>query len=280
MVENAEDKGRNMRIVKRIRKSLSHIDAVSRSLSASEQEGKDIRRTGHRFLGLDQLGILGRSTQLKLKKFEKEFTFNSSSVTDFSLLHDLLIDEEYQACSTLENVNTIVDLGSNVGVSVLYFNLLFPNSTIFAYEPSPQCYRRLEQNTRHLHRATLSNKAAGGSDGQTVFYENRTRSASSSLLNRGNGAKPIDVKVLSFESIFTENNLETIDLLKFDIEGTEYEMFKNARHLDRVTTYIGELHSELIDCDIATFCDLFKGFRTSCKILGPNRYLFFACKNR
>ena len=42
----------------------------------------------------------------------------------------------------------IIDCGSNIGLSVLYFKQLFPNSNILAFEPDPILCKYLNQNVR------------------------------------------------------------------------------------------------------------------------------------
>ncbi len=40
----------------------------------------------------------------------------------------------------------IIDAGANIGLSVLYFKFLFPNSKIIAIEPDPIAFEYLEEN--------------------------------------------------------------------------------------------------------------------------------------
>ena len=42
----------------------------------------------------------------------------------------------------------IIDCGSNIGLSVLYFKHLFPNSDITAFEPDPELLNYLSQNLK------------------------------------------------------------------------------------------------------------------------------------
>jgi FkbM family methyltransferase len=40
----------------------------------------------------------------------------------------------------------IIDCGGNIGLSVLYFKYLFPNSVITVFEPSPPVFEILKEN--------------------------------------------------------------------------------------------------------------------------------------
>lgn len=42
----------------------------------------------------------------------------------------------------------IVDCGSNIGMSVIFFKLLYPDARVLAFEPDPAPFELLEQNIR------------------------------------------------------------------------------------------------------------------------------------
>src|SRR3989442_1502451 len=78
----------------------------------------------------------------------RNYTFR---VTDFiSVAYQL---QEYFEDERLKFVSArpdpfIIDCGSNVGVSVLYFKSLFPKARILAFEPDPKVFACLEENLR------------------------------------------------------------------------------------------------------------------------------------
>ena len=58
-------------------------------------------------------------------------------------------------------INTIIDIGANVGEFTLIFSELFPNAYIFAFEPLPDCYTQLEKNTSNREKIKIFKYALG-----------------------------------------------------------------------------------------------------------------------
>ena len=134
----------------------------------------------------------------------------------------------------------ILDLGANVGLSILFFKKFYPNSEIMALEPDPNIFRCLKKNIygNGFKDVNLINKAvwtndtvlqfdADGADGGRVV-DNKEKS----LIE----VETIDVKKLLSESKF--------NFLKMDIEGAEYEVFPACReYLSNFDYIFLEYHS-------------------------------------
>src|SRR5262245_57786000 len=56
---------------------------------------------------------------------------------------------------------TIVDCGSNIGLSILFFKSLYPDATVLGFEPSPQIFPVLQENvaSNKLQGVTLHQRA-------------------------------------------------------------------------------------------------------------------------
>ncbi len=264
----------------RIKQRLLHIKNVSIHLTAQNGSQKKIMHLGRQNLLRDLLGLRGIEQTFKLSKFDKPFSFTSFNVTDFSLLCDLMIEEEYQRVKKLKNASNIIDIGSNIGLSIIYFHLLFPNANITGFEPDPVNFRQLRINAGSLPNVKLYPHVVGDRCNEVDFYPVPRRGVSSSLINRNRRHidSSIRVKQVNLAYIFDKSEDE-IDLLKFDVEGAEYIMFKNLKDLHHVKTYIGELHLDLMGCNIDVFCQLFKGYRVERERISDTRYLFYAERN-
>jgi len=268
-----------MRFLTRLLQKIEHVNIVARQLAMDKFHGQRARRDGWGLLLRDQLGLKSYDISLFLSKFNKNFTIFGNNVSDFSLLYDLLIKEEYQQVKSLPVPVTILDLGSNIGVSLIYFRLLFPEAKIYGYEPSLSTFAYLQRNVQQFNGIEVFNQAVADKDGEATFYEFPHRSVSSSLFPRSRSARPVTVSQSSFDSIIKGLNLQDIDLVKFDVEGAEYRIFKNARHKNRVRHYIGELHPDLMGCDVETFCQLFTDYSIQLKTFSPTRFGFFASRH-
>src|SRR5438105_7571106 len=52
---------------------------------------------------------------------------------------------------------TILDIGSNIGASIIYFHRQFPEAHIFGFEPHPDTFRILRENVAHLRGVMIFN---------------------------------------------------------------------------------------------------------------------------
>src|SRR2546422_9257239 len=69
----------------------------------------------------------------------------------------------------------IVDCGSNIGLSILFFKNLYPRATVIGFEPSPLTYPLLRQNVERngLRDVVLHQVAVASHAGSLEFYVNR-----------------------------------------------------------------------------------------------------------
>ena len=110
----------------------------------------------------------------------------------------------------------IIDCGSNVGVSVLYFRSLFPAALITGYEADPGIFALLKTNLQNngITDVTVVNKA--------VWTHDRGVSFSADGADGGNvSEKAGEQLVPSVRLRDVLSSHSSIDLLKMDIEGAE-----------------------------------------------------------
>ena len=153
-----------------------------------------------------------------------------------------------------DTADVIVDLGSNIGVSILDFRLRYPNAKIYGFEPDPHAFELLQRNVGDDPNVELHQVAVSARDGTADFYAAED-SWASSLQQTRDGAERIQVPTRSLESILDELGIEQVDLLKVDVEGAEGEIFESFEPLPRVKWIVGELHLEMLRCTHDEFFD-------------------------
>ena len=128
---------------------------------------------------------------------------------------------------------TIFDVGANVGQTTAEYRRSFPGASIFSFEPHAESFQQLNSLFRldpHVHPVCL-----GLSDvpGQRSLYVNES-SATNSLLSSVDAtlAKNVsraDVTLTTLDEFRAQRNIETIDILKMDIQGAELLALKGAQ---------------------------------------------------
>ena len=131
---------------------------------------------------------------------------------------EIFCREDYHADTT---IRVVVDVGSNIGISALYFLTRNEASRCYLYEPDPRNVERLERNLDTLRsRWRLEPDAVGPTAGMVDF----TREATGRYGGVGvSGDDLIQVRCRAINDLLAEvlEQEDAIDVLKVDIEGLE-----------------------------------------------------------
>jgi FkbM family methyltransferase len=186
--------------------------------------------------------LLGpRESRLRLRYGGLELPWTVGPRSDFDVLNEVLVLGVYGAVLPRTEPAMILDLGSHMGASVLFWRERFPEARIVAIEPDPFTFRRLRGNVGALPGVDLRNVAVCEADGPVRFFH-ASQAWVSSL---SDGGEPVIVEGRSFRSLVAE--FGGVELLKVDIEGAERYILDDWA-LRRVAAIVGEYHDSG-DCD-------------------------------
>lgn len=133
----------------------------------------------------------------------------------------------------------IIDLGANIGDTVIYFKDLYPKSTIFAFEPHPLAFKHLQKNValNNFKSIKLFNEAIGYKKGLLTLSDNQENVFNSASIiddqnihNSKNQVK-FKVHVNKLSSYPVISNLKKVDLIKMDVEGSESEILDDIKDI-------------------------------------------------
>ncbi len=224
-------------------------------------------------------GFKSRAISVKARFYGRTFSLNIFEGGDIAILKEIFVDDQYLQ-SNIANPKIILDLGSNVGYSVIYFKLRYPKSIIYAFEPDPATFTKLVSNIEQFDNVIAINKALSDNCGILDFYVYLGSSMSSSTIKRTDKQTRISVQALSLDSFLSEYGIGIVDLLKFDVEGHEYRIFSKFDNIDKISNYVGELHLDLIKETENQFTDLFNGYAVTKLQTGDKRLLLYINKNK
>lgn len=142
-----------------------------------------------------------------------------------------------------------LDIGGNLGFTAYYFSRYF--DTVHVLEPAKEHYAVLTHQLEYnkLTNVIPHNIALANFDGEGQFYhlENKTMW---SLRPAGvdNTQQHETVKTIRLDTFLKENNIEHVDFMKLDCEGSEAdiicsESFQNAA--DKIDMIFIEVHAWL-----------------------------------
>jgi len=203
--------------------------------------------------------------------------FRFEDISDFGTLWEIFYQEIYRL-SFSSTPGCIFDLGSNIGLSAIYFRLKYPDANIYCFEPDPDNFRRLEYNTSNWANVHIFPFAIWFSDGTIDFYVDPHTGNASSCRQRRLRQQKIAVQSRSLVSVVEEFGNDGVDLLKFDVEGAEFEIFEAFHRFDSIHTIVGELHTNE-SRDLGSFTRLFEDhYDVTCTPMGEHRYSFLATR--
>lgn len=129
-----------------------------------------------------------------------------------------------------------IDVGAHLGlISIIIGKRVSPNGNVFSFEPTPSTFRLLKR-TIEINKMSGTvkplNKAISERTGKDFFYVTDIEASNSNSLSNnkrtiGTETK-IEVQLTSIDDFAKEYNLNKIDLIKIDAEGTEYSVLKGA----------------------------------------------------
>jgi FkbM family methyltransferase len=152
---------------------------------------------------------------------------------------------------------TIFDGGAFKGYVSLKYNKIFPNSTIHSFEPFPESFLTLKQNTLRHKNIKPHNKGLGEYVGTSKFYSNNFAPTNSLLATHVEGdsnwgdkkildtKEVLDVELTTIDQIVEEENIKRIDILKLDVQGAEYQVMAGAKKTIE-KGMIGLIYTEII----------------------------------
>jgi len=128
----------------------------------------------------------------------------------------------------------IIDCGANIGLSLVYFNQLYPNAKIIAFEPEPKLFDICKSNTTYFEEQLRLYPYALWNEETTLYFE-----------SEGADAGRVEKEKIENEEIASTKNLtqnlievkavrlqkylnQRIDLLKIDIEGAEVTVLEDC----------------------------------------------------
>lgn len=135
---------------------------------------------------------------------------------------------------------TIIEGGAHNGGDTIKMAKLWPQSTIYAFEPVPELFASLVSNTKLYSNVKVFNKALSNKVGyQELFISSGRSDASSSLLIPKKHLEihpdvvfsdKILVESISLDEFLYQEKIKEVHFLWLDIQGMEIHVLKEARN--------------------------------------------------
>jgi FkbM family methyltransferase len=189
---------------------------------------------------------------------------------------------EPNVLTAIGDVETVLDIGANIGISTLYLAMMFPQARVFAFEPVTDNFSMLERNVQPLLRVKAIPVALGERDGTIDFFssDHATNFGGFSRFEAGSDVgRKTTMPMRHAGRQLAELGVTKADVIKIDVEGSECEILtalgnEYLRHTKYVT---GELHGHR---DFELLATLSEHFKISVKKNLQDRLFMFRALNR
>jgi FkbM family methyltransferase len=156
---------------------------------------------------------------------------------------ELFVQDDYglSEIDLQQKGSVLLDVGANIGIFSLAAAKRFPDTRIYAFEPSPEAYSRLVRNLELNNMVNVKPvKRAVYSSCSVVGFSKGSSTSLGSVIDSG----ALLVHAVTLDDFCSKKAIDKIDLIKIDVEGAEVEVLRGAQKtLDITDRLVAECHS-------------------------------------
>ena len=209
-------------------------------------------------MGEAQIGIVDK------RGYDHTFWVRDEKEGDHGIINEVYVGDCYRLVELYSlyglRPTNIIDVGAHIGAFAVAAKSFFKDAMILCIEPLKRSHELLSKNIEHL-QDVYAFHAAVRYDQANIFVDDITRATGggfmvdgsrASFLNNTNGwgsYEPVqdNTHLVTLEDITTQYDMDWIDILKLDCEGSEIGILENMTQKlrDHVGWIIGEYHTDV-----------------------------------
>ncbi len=166
-------------------------------------------------------------------------TINIREGVNDDFIYDEIFKKNVYKSFPLKSEDIVLELGGHIGLFALYAHNKVKE--IVSFEPengNADMYAKNISENNIKNCKLMRYAVVGNDDKERTFYMNK-KYCSNTLFKSRDKKTEVKVNCMNINDIIKLNNFNKI---KMDIEGAEYEIFKNIKSFEEVETIIFELH--------------------------------------
>ncbi|WP_300662153.1 FkbM family methyltransferase [Fluviicola sp.] len=172
----------------------------------------------------------------KVKRNDIHYQLDISDYQEWLIYFYCKTDSSDYVLSYLAKSEAILDIGANIGQTA--FNILQTqtkkglNPVVYAFEPYPKTFRKLESNIRLNRTAQIRAFNIGLSNQKGLLHMTQhSPSNSGGFRMTTDTQNAVSVPVISLDEFVSEQNISRIDFIKIDVEGFELTVLSGAKQV-------------------------------------------------
>ena len=183
------------------------------------------------------VAIFGRVFFLKINKFIFMLSIRSMGVLNYK--NSYVSGERYFLTNYLKGKKgVVIDVGANVGRYTEEILAINESISVFAFEPHPLTFEKLENKFKLNQKVKVINKGLSINEVELNLYDRADQDGSTHaslfehvITGMHGAAKSVAHKVslITLDEFLNKENIQEILLLKIDTEGNEFQVLKGAK---------------------------------------------------
>lgn len=137
----------------------------------------------------------------------------------------------------LKTIKTVLDIGSLNGIESVKFSEKLENVFVHTFEPNEESYKNVLISTEDNKNISVNKLAVSDFNGKSDFFITYENMGGSSLLKpmllnkTGHQNEKTEVDVVKLSDWCPQNNIDKIDLMWMDTQGSELSIFRGMGDL-------------------------------------------------
>ena len=212
-----------------------------------------------------QKSHLFQNVRIRRDGYLLPFHSGSNVALTYWIVPELVDPTEVFVRSLLRPGDVFVDVGANVGtISALAAGLVGETGRVVAIEPHPTTFAYLQRtiSSNELKNVVCLERACGSAAGVTGLTNQRRKDDNNRVDAAGSG---LSVRVTTLASVLRDLSLDSVSLLKIDVEGFEGAVL---RGLADEASRVAALYVEVIEANTQRFGDSVSSITTMLQTLG------------
>ena len=213
---------------------------------------KTVEKGGQPFYLCEQTVKTDENNFLEISRKDYEYPIYLRKNTVDVWVYQEILDRNEYAFSVKEEPNYIIDAGANIGMTSIYFANKYKNAKIIAIEPEEENYELLKTNTKNYPNVIAVKAALWNTSGEISLFDTGLESTgfmvetNASAIKLGTKNMKHLTQAITVDEIMRDYKIDSIDIIKIDIEGAEKEVFESCNNwIDKTKCVIVELHERM-----------------------------------
>jgi len=211
---------------------------------------KTLKRNFSLFDALKIYRAIGKQSET-IKLSNNKSLFLRKDTKDYETLEEIFIDNIYNLPFPIQPKN-IIDAGANIGLASRFFKLKYPDASIVLIEIDKKNLKMISKNLGSYNDICVLDNALYN---KKAYFkvEDPFNASNSFVVTEVSKEDPYDIEAITIPEILEQQQWNTIDILKIDIEGAEKQLFSSnyGSWLPKVKIIMIETHDRMIpQCSI------------------------------